>query len=97
MPLTEPLRLRLSAALTAHNTQRLPLFRKLHSYYRNPLTLSPSRHKWYSLSQQDSLPPRINPATSPRRDSVSGQLLGEYTLEFRNELAHGMIKGLSIT
>ncbi|MBU6411990.1 MAG: DUF5309 family protein [Planctomycetes bacterium] len=30
-------------------------------------------------------------------DSVSGQLLGEYTLEFRNELAHGMIRGLSIT
>jgi hypothetical protein len=30
-------------------------------------------------------------------DSVSGQLIGEYTMEFRNELAHGLIKGLSIT
>lgn len=30
-------------------------------------------------------------------DSVSGQLVGEYTLEFRNELAHGLIKGLSTT
>lgn len=30
-------------------------------------------------------------------DSVAGQLIGEYTLEFRNELAHGLIKGLSIT
>lgn len=30
-------------------------------------------------------------------DSVSGQLLGEYTLEFRNENAHGVVRGLSTT
>ena len=28
-------------------------------------------------------------------DYESGELLGEYTLEFRNENAHGMIKGLA--
>jgi hypothetical protein len=30
-------------------------------------------------------------------DAVHGQVLGEYTLEFRNENAHAAIKGLSIT
>lgn len=30
-------------------------------------------------------------------DSVSGQVVGEYTLEFRNENAHGLIRGLSTT
>jgi hypothetical protein len=30
-------------------------------------------------------------------DAVEGQLVGEYTLEFRNENAHGLIRGLSIT
>jgi len=28
-------------------------------------------------------------------DAVSGQVLGEYTLEFKNENAHGLIRGLS--
>ncbi len=28
-------------------------------------------------------------------DSFSGQLIGEYTLEFRNENAHGLVRGLS--
>jgi len=71
MPLNEPLRLRLSAALTTHNTQRLPLFRKLHSYYRNPLTPnSTSQHRWYSLAQQCSLPPRINSANAAHREPV---------------------------
>ncbi len=28
-------------------------------------------------------------------DSFQGQVLGEYTLEMRNELAHGLIKGLT--
>ena len=28
-------------------------------------------------------------------DSFQGQLLGEYTLEFRNELAHGLVRGLT--
>ncbi len=30
-------------------------------------------------------------------DSVRGQLVGEYTLEFKNENAHGLIGGLSVT
>lgn len=30
-------------------------------------------------------------------DSVLGQVLGEYTLEFRNEGAHGLVRGLSTT
>ncbi|MDX2148478.1 MAG: DUF5309 family protein [Planctomycetota bacterium] len=30
-------------------------------------------------------------------DSFNGQLIGEYTLEFRNENAHGLIRGLSTT
>jgi hypothetical protein len=30
-------------------------------------------------------------------DAVSGQVLGEYTVEMRNEAAHGLIRGLSIT
>jgi|CXWL01.1.fsa_nt_gi hypothetical protein len=30
-------------------------------------------------------------------DAVHGQVVGEYTLEFRNENAHAMVKGLSIT
>lgn len=29
-------------------------------------------------------------------DSISGQVIGEYTLEFRNEAAHGLIQGLSV-
>ena len=29
-------------------------------------------------------------------DSVSGQVIGEYTLEFKNENAHGMIQGLGV-
>ena len=29
-------------------------------------------------------------------DSFSGQIIGEYTLEFRNENAHGLIRGLAI-
>jgi hypothetical protein len=29
-------------------------------------------------------------------DSISGQLIGEYTLEFRNENAHGLLRGLSL-
>lgn len=29
-------------------------------------------------------------------DSYSGQLVGEYTLEFRNEIAHGLIRGLAV-
>ena len=28
-------------------------------------------------------------------DRETGQVVGEYTLEFRNELAHGVIKGLA--
>jgi hypothetical protein len=28
-------------------------------------------------------------------DSLQGQIVGEYTLEFRNELAHGLIRGLT--
>ncbi len=30
-------------------------------------------------------------------DAVSGMLVGEYTSEFRNENAHGLVKGLSVT
>lgn len=30
-------------------------------------------------------------------DSVSGQVVGEYTLEFRNESAHALVRGLSVT
>lgn len=30
-------------------------------------------------------------------DSFSGQVIGEYTLEMRNENAHGMLRGLSVT
>ncbi len=30
-------------------------------------------------------------------DSVTGQVIGEYTLEFRNESAHGLIRGLATT
>ncbi|QQS10165.1 MAG: DUF5309 family protein [Phycisphaerales bacterium] len=30
-------------------------------------------------------------------DSISGQVVGEYTLEFRNENAHGLIRSLSTT
>ncbi|MDX2131610.1 MAG: DUF5309 family protein [Planctomycetota bacterium] len=30
-------------------------------------------------------------------DSVSGQVVGEYTLEFRNEAAHALVRGLSTT
>lgn len=30
-------------------------------------------------------------------DSVSGQVLGEYTLELKNEAAHGVIKNLAVT
>ncbi|GJQ28613.1 MAG: hypothetical protein HBSAPP03_04970 [Phycisphaerae bacterium] len=33
----------------------------------------------------------------PTGDSVSGQVVGEYTLEFRNENAHAVIRGLSTT
>ena len=29
-------------------------------------------------------------------DSVEGQVVGEYTLEFKNEAAHGVIRGLSV-
>lgn len=29
-------------------------------------------------------------------DSVSGQVIGEYTLEFKNEQAHGLIRGLAV-
>ncbi len=29
-------------------------------------------------------------------DSVSGQVIGEYTLEFRNENAHGVLRGLGV-
>lgn len=29
-------------------------------------------------------------------DSVSGQVIGEYTLEFKNEAAHGLISGLAV-
>lgn len=29
-------------------------------------------------------------------DSVSGQVIGEYTLEFRNENAHGVLRGLAV-
>lgn len=31
-----------------------------------------------------------------RGDSVSGQVIGEYTLEFKNEAAHGIIQGLEV-
>ncbi len=30
-------------------------------------------------------------------DAVSGQVIGEYTLEFKNESAHGLVRGLSTT
>jgi len=30
-------------------------------------------------------------------DSHAGQLIGEYTMEFRNEAAHGLVRGLSTT
>jgi hypothetical protein len=30
-------------------------------------------------------------------DATAGQVLGEYTLEFKNENAHGLIRGLSTT
>lgn len=30
-------------------------------------------------------------------DSEAGQLIGEYTLEFRNELAHGLLTGLAVS
>ena len=29
-------------------------------------------------------------------DSVEGQVVGEYTLELKNEAAHGVIRGLSL-
>ena len=29
-------------------------------------------------------------------DSVTGQVIGEYTLEFKNENAHGLVKGLAV-
>jgi len=29
-------------------------------------------------------------------DSVSGQVIGEYTMEFKNENAHGLISGLAV-
>lgn len=32
---------------------------------------------------------------APRGDSITGQVLGEYTLEFRNESAHGVLRGLA--
>lgn len=30
-------------------------------------------------------------------DAISGQVLGEYTLEFKNEAAHALVRGLSVT
>ena len=30
-------------------------------------------------------------------DATAGQVVGEYTLEFKNENAHGVIRGLSVT
>lgn len=33
----------------------------------------------------------------PTGDAVAGQLVGEYTLEFRNENAHAVVRGLSTT
>jgi hypothetical protein len=33
---------------------------------------------------------------APTGDSVTGQLIGEYTTEFRNENAHALIRGLSV-
>lgn len=30
-------------------------------------------------------------------DAIHGQVIGEYTLEFKNENAHAAIKGLSVT
>jgi len=79
MPLTEPLRQRLDAALMAHNTQRLPLLRRLQSYYRNPLTLHhASKGKWYSLAQEDALPARIKGrvanADAPREPVVENDI-----------------------
>lgn len=74
MPLHEPLRQRLMSAVQDHASTRLPLFRKLHSYYRNPITLiagqpaapgsMPSRAKWYSVAQEKFLPPRIQARTA---------------------------------
>ncbi len=32
-----------------------------------------------------------------QRDYECGELMGEYTLEFRNESAHGLIRNLSVT
>jgi hypothetical protein len=29
-------------------------------------------------------------------DATAGQVLGEYTLEFKNENAHGVIRGLAV-
>ena len=29
-------------------------------------------------------------------DSFSGQVIGEYTLEFKNENAHGLVSGLAV-
>ncbi len=50
-------------------------------------------------SRVDVLPLRgrsfhFKPLT-PSGDSTAGQVIGEYTLEFRNENAHGVIRGLS--
>jgi hypothetical protein len=30
-------------------------------------------------------------------DAIHGQVIGEYTMEFKNENAHAAIRGLSIT
>lgn len=67
MPLSEPLRQRLNSALIHHNSNRLPLLRRLQSYYRNPLTVhTNSKGKWYSLAHEDALPARIKGrATDP--------------------------------
>ena len=29
-------------------------------------------------------------------DAVTGQVIGEYTMEFKNENAHGLVNGLAI-
>jgi hypothetical protein len=29
-------------------------------------------------------------------DSISGQVIGEYTLEFKNENAHAVLRGLAV-
>ena len=33
---------------------------------------------------------------APAGDAVRGQVIGEYTLEFKNENAHGVISGLAV-